>query len=57
MSVNTKLTDLWWSGTTISTPTITSTPAMCHHAEMLLICASRRTPNVLITACRAMITV
>ena len=30
---------------------------MCHQAEMLLIIASRREPNVLISPCSAMITV
>src|SRR5205085_118957 len=55
--MNPKLSDLWWSGTTIRTTTITSTPAMCHQAEMLLIIASRRGMNVLISPCRATITV
>src|SRR6185312_11066530 len=56
VSVNTKLSDLWWSGTTIRTPTMTTTPAMCHQAEMLLICASMRTPYVLIRPWSTMIT-
>src|SRR5689334_22517304 len=42
VSVNTNESDLWWSGTMISTRTTRTTPPMCHHAEMLLIWARRR---------------
>src|SRR5436190_6222029 len=57
VSVNTKLTDLWCSGTMMSATTMTSTPPMCHQAEMLLIIGRSRGPKVLITPCSATITV
>jgi hypothetical protein len=57
VSVKTNESDLWWSGTMIRTPTTTATPAMCHQAEMLLIWARSRGPNVLMSPCSATTTV
>src|SRR5262249_15218396 len=40
--------DWWWSGTTISTITITATPAMCQYAETVLSSEVMRTSKTLI---------
>ena len=40
-----------------STNTITTTPTMCHHAEIELIAASNRTPLRFSSSCAAMIAV
>src|SRR5919198_657875 len=47
VSVKTKRTDWWLSGTAISTPTMTRTPIMCHPAEMRFSIALNRTLNML----------
>ncbi len=53
----TKCADWWWVGTIAQANTITSTPSMCHQAEIELISASSRTPFRLSSSCTAMITV
>src|SRR5437763_10087348 len=49
-------TGLCLSGTTARTPTMTATPARCHHALTSDSTLTRLTPNVLSSPCAAMIT-
>src|SRR5215212_10468726 len=55
-SVKTKSALWWWSGTTISTPMMITTPTQCQNTEMLLNSATRCDEKMLIMACKARIT-
>lgn len=50
-SVNTNDGDWWLSGTIHRAPTMTATPARCHHTLTELSTETSRTPNRFNTAC------